>query len=386
MNENINEIIYFDNAATTLHKPPAVPKAVADAMYSMANTGRGAYDAALAAAEMIYEARERVVKLFHADSPKSVAFTCNATEALNTVIQGLFKRGDHVISTAMEHNSVLRPLYLMETCEGVELTILPADREGNINYGDIEAALKPNTKAVVCTGASNVTGNIVDMEEVGRICQRSGILLVVDASQTAGVIPIDMQRQNMDVLCFTGHKALMGPQGTGGICVRRGVKISPLKVGGSGIMTYSKIHPEEMPTALEAGTLNGHGIAGLNAGLQYIEEVGLKSIEEKETALLQRFYNGVSQIPGVKIYGDFSRNRRAAILSLNIGNMDSGIAGDLLAHQYSIFVRTGGHCAPLMHEALGTTNQGVVRFSFSSFNTVQEIDKGIEAVRELALR
>lgn len=380
----MTQTIYFDNAATTLQKPPAVAEAVAHAIGSMANTGRGVYDASLAAAEVIYETRERVARLFNAGNPKNVAFTCNATEALNTAIQGMFAPGDHVITTAMEHNSVLRPLYLMEAQAGLELTIVPAGKNGSIDYQDIENAVRANTKAVVCTGASNVTGNPVDLERVACICQSAGILLVVDASQTAGVFPIDMQAQHIDVLCFTGHKALMGPQGTGGIVVREGVQIRPLKVGGSGIMTYSKTHPGEMPTALEAGTLNGHGIAGLNAGLQYIEQVGRSAIEEKEMALLKRFFDGVVQLPSVKLYGNFRMERRAAILSLNIGGQDSGAVGDVLAQHYGIFVRTGGHCAPLMHRALGTENQGVVRFSFSSFNTHEEVDRGIEAVQQLA--
>ena len=288
-----------------------------------------------------------------------------------------------MITTALEHNSVLRPLYETEAA-GAELTIVPCDPSGNIRYEDIEAAVRENTRAIVCTHASNLTGNMLDIARIGETARRHGLLFIVDASQTAGVFPIDVRRMQIDVLCFTGHKGLLGPQGTGGLYVRPGVAISPLLSGGSGVKTYSKTHPAEMPEALEAGTLNAHGIAGLAAALLYIRGTGMDIIREKEQALMRAFYHGAKDIPGVTIYGDFSAQERCAIVSLNVRDYDSALVSDALFDQYGIATRPGAHCAPLMHEALGTVSQGAVRFSFSHFNTMKEIDAAIRALRELS--
>ncbi|WP_313153170.1 aminotransferase class V-fold PLP-dependent enzyme [Lacrimispora sp.] len=380
-------MIYLDNAATSCQKPEEVIKAVTEAMLSLGNSGRGAHEASLDASRLIFDTRRLIAELFHAGDPSCVAFTANSTVSLNIAIQGLFQPGDHVITTMMEHNSVLRPLYLMEE-QGVKLTILPADQKGRICYEDIEDEVSQNTKAVVCTHASNLTGNINDLEAIGRICKKNGLLLVVDASQTAGVFDIDMERMGIHVLCFTGHKGLLGPQGTGGICVRQGVSIRPLMVGGSGVKSYLKTQPEEMPEVLEAGTLNGHGIAGLHAALLYLEKTGIETIRKKELFLMRRFYEGVKDIPGVQVYGDFSEKAllyRAPVVALNIGNYDSGEVADELASVYGIYTRAGAHCAPLMHRALGTVEQGAVRFSMSHYNKKEEIDEAIGAVRELSL-
>lgn len=376
-------MIYFDNAATTLQKPPQVAEAVKDAILTMGNASRGAHDAALSSMRILYETRSMLCEMFRGDSPERTVFAMNSTMALNTVIQGLFAPGDHVITTALEHNSVLRPLYLMET-RGVALTIIPADTRGNIDYDDFEKNIRPSTRAVVCTHASNLTGNVLDLVRIGEICRRHGLCLVVDASQTAGVLPIDMQKMGISVLCFTGHKGLMGPQGTGGLLIKEGVSIRPLMVGGSGVHSYSKTHPSELPTALEAGTLNSHGIAGLHAALTYLKDQGTEKLYEKEYLLMRTFYEGVRTIPSVKVYGDFDSGRRAPIITLNIGDYDSGQVSDELLTRFHIATRAGAHCAPLMHEALGTKEQGAVRFSFSHFNTMEEIRQGIEAVRTLA--
>lgn len=378
-------MIYLDNAATTVDKPQCVIDAVVQAMCRMGNAGRGAHDASLDASRMIFDTRMKLSALFHADGPEQVAFTANSTEALNMAIQGLLSPKDHVVTTQLEHNSVLRPLYHMES-RGVELTVLGADQAGNIDYGELEAAVKSNIRAVVCTHASNLTGNMIDLERVGSICKKSGILLIVDASQSAGVYPIDMQKMNIDVLCFTGHKGLMGPQGTGGICVRKGLLIRPLLMGGSGVHSYSKTHPAGMPTALEAGTLNGHGIAGLHAALSYLEEMGMDRLRRQEMELMWLFYDGVASLPGVTVYGDFSSRKmdRAPIVTLNIGDYDSGEVSDELYVRYGISTRAGAHCAPLMHEALGTVEQGAVRFSFSHRNTREEVVRAAQAVKELA--
>lgn len=376
-------MIYMDNAATTMHKPQEVIDAVVRAMSSMGNAGRGANEASLSASRIIYDTRERLARLFGVKDARRIAFTNNSTESLNIAIKGILSPGDHVITTMLEHNSVLRPLYEMEK-KGVKLTIVPSDSRGCLNIHDIEEAITSDTKMIVCTNGSNLTGNYIDVKPIGELAHRHNVLFVVDASQTAGVFPIDVEDMKIDVLCFTGHKGLLGPQGTGGIYAREGVEIRPLKTGGSGIQTYSKTHPVQMPTALEAGTLNGHGIAGLHAALVYLERTGIDEIRAREQSLMRRFYEGVKDVPGVKIYGDFTQENRCAIVTLNIGEYDSSEVSDELLTEYSISTRPGGHCAPLMHEALGTVEQGAVRFSFSHYNTEEEVDIAIRAIHELA--
>ena len=309
--------IYFDNAATTLKKPDCVINAVTEALKNLGNSSRGAYEASMDASRLIYDTRVQLAALFHAGEPRQTAFTSNSTEALNTAILGLLQGSGHVITTVMEHNSVLRPLYRLETM-GTELSFLSCGERGELHCEGLEAALRPDTGAVVCTHASNLTGNSVDLKRIGNFCREHNLLFIVDASQTAGILEIDMQAMNIDVLCFTGHKGLYGPQGTGGICVREGLHISPLKSGGSGIQTYNKEQPSQMPAALEAGTLNGHGIAGLHAALSFIEEVGVEAIHGREMKLMRKFHDGVKEIPGVRIYGDFSDDNRAPIVALNI--------------------------------------------------------------------
>ncbi|MBR5293575.1 MAG: aminotransferase class V-fold PLP-dependent enzyme [Oscillospiraceae bacterium] len=376
-------MIYFDNAATTLRKPRCVIEAVTEAMGSMGNSGRGVHDGALSAARTIYDTRAALAKLFGAEGPERIAFTANSTEALNMAIKGLLVPGDHVITTALEHNSVLRPLYELED-RGMELTILPADPLGNIRYEDFAKAIRPTTRAIVTTHGSNLTGNLLDIEKIGSIARAHGLTYIVDASQTAGVFDIDVQRMNIDILCFTGHKGLLGPQGTGGLYVREGIEIRPLLSGGSGVQTYLRSHPPQMPTVLEAGTLNGHGIAGLGAAVKYLQETGLDTIRQKEQALMRAFYEAVRQIPGITVYGDFSTGERCAIVSLNVRDYDSGEVSDALSESYGIATRPGAHCAPLMHRALGTVDQGAVRFSFSHFNTEEEIKIAVSALQELA--
>ena len=377
-------MIYLDNAATTMHKPQEVVDAVAAAMCSMGNAGRGAHAASLGASRTVFETRERLAAFFHAENPKQIVFTANSTESLNVALKGTLNPGEHVISTVLEHNSVLRPLYALEE-QGVEVTLLKSNLQGLIDYEDFERAIKENTKMIVCTHGSNLTGNVLDIKRIGQIAKKHGLLFVVDASQTAGVFPIDVQDMQIDILCFTGHKGLLGPQGTGGMYVREGVTVRPLKVGGSGVQTYNKKHPTEMPTALEAGTLNGHGIAGLDAAIGYLEREGIDNIRAREQELMWKFYNGVKDIPNIKVYGDFSGAQRCAVVSLNIGDYDSSEVSDELLMTYGISTRAGGHCAPLMHEALGTAEQGAVRFSFSHYNTDEEVETAIRAVKELAV-
>lgn len=375
-------MIYLDNAATTMKKPKCVIDAVVNAMTHMGNAGRGANEASLDASRIIYDTREKISDLFNLKNPSRVAFTCNSTESLNTAIKGILNSHDHAITTSLEHNSVLRPLYELES-EGMELSIVNCDENGNINYDDFESLIKDNTKAIVCTHASNLVGNVLDLKKIGKIAKKHNLVFIVDASQSAGVFPIDMQDMNIDILCFTGHKGLLGPQGTGGLCVREGINVRPLKVGGSGVNTFSKNHPNVMPTMLEAGTLNGHAIAGLNAALDYLKEEGIENIRKREEELMFRFYNGIKDIKDIKIYGNF-KNKRAAIVAFNIGDIDSASFSDELSLYYNISTRPGAHCAPLMHKAMDTVDQGAVRFSFSHYNTEEEIDTAINAVKEIA--
>lgn len=376
-------MIYLDNAATTLHKPQQVIDAVAHAMQSMGNCARGTHEEALDAARAVYDARVRLASLFGCPRADHVAFTANSTEALNIAINGLIGPGDHVISTDLEHNSVLRPLYRLEAERGAELSFVPADKLGNVDYDDFERLMKPNTRAVVCTHASNLTGTVLDIGRIAKTAHSHGALLIVDASQTAGCWPIDMKDSDVDVLCFTGHKGLMGPQGTGGICVKEGIEIRPFKVGGSGVQSYSRTHPAEYPTRLEAGTLNGHGIAGLGAAARFISETGVENIHARERSLMLRFYEGVKDIEGVAVYGDFTKDK-TAIVALNIRDYESGEVSEELSEGYGIATRPGAHCAPRMHMALGTAEVGAVRFSFSFYNTEEEIDEAVRAVAELA--
>lgn len=392
------ERIYLDHAATSLYRPKEVMEAVIEAMETMGNDGRGSHGEALASSRIIYDTRRLLNELFHGEGAEQVAFTANATQALNTALKGILNPGDTLITTVLEHNSVLRPAYELEE-SGVRLRIIESDSLGRFPYERLEQVMEEETErqkkrmeslgqrgAVVFVGthASNLTGNLTDIRKIGQICARFQALFLLDASQTAGIFPIDMIGDGIDVVCFTGHKSLMGPQGTGGLCVKKKVRIRPLLSGGSGVMTYEKKHPFRMPTALEAGTLNGHGIAGLRAGLLYLKKQGADHLRRKEQDLLRQFYQEVCSIRNVTVYGDFSSFDRAPILSLNIGDLDSGEVSDRLSEEYGIDTRPGGHCAPLMHEALGCREQGAVRFSFSHFNTEEQIKKAVIAVRELA--
>lgn len=376
-------MIYLDNAATSLQKPKEVEEAMIHALHTMGNPGRGAHDATLQAGRCVYQVREQLAQLFHAESAECIAFTSNATEALNTAIQGLFQKGDHVITTVCEHNSVLRPLYRLQK-QGVEISFLPADAQGILDYNKLQALIKENTKAVIVTHASNLTGNITDLERIKKEILQKKILLLVDGSQTAGILPVDVQQIGIDVFCFTGHKGLMGPQGTGGLYVRPGVKVNPLKVGGSGIHSFDHEHPAAMPEHLEAGTLNVHGIAGLGGALHYLNQIGSESIIHREQYLIKRLEDQIRDIPGIHLYGNPDNSQRVGILSFNMGNEDSAYVADWLFEEHGIAVRAGAHCAPLMHETLGTKMQGAVRISVSHKNTEEEIDATAKALIELS--
>ncbi|MBU5490305.1 aminotransferase class V-fold PLP-dependent enzyme [Butyricicoccus intestinisimiae] len=376
-------MIYLDSAATSFYKPEQVEQAVCRAFHTIGNAGRGAHAPTLEASRVLYRTRAKLAQLFHAEHASRIAFTANVTQALNLAIDGLIQAGDHVVTTVCEHNSVLRPLYKKQE-NGVFLTIVSADENGTIDPQDIQDAMRENTRAIVIHHASNVTGNVVPIEKIAAIAHRAGALLLVDAAQTAGGIPIDVQAMGIDVLCFTGHKSLLGPQGTGGIYVREGLSIPSLLVGGSGVHSFDKHQPTDMPTALEAGTANGHGIAGLEAAVDFLLETGVETIHAREDALMRRFIAGVREIPLVKLYGDMDAPLRAPIVTLNLGTADAAMVSDVLWEDDEICVRAGAHCAPLMHQHLGTVEQGAVRFSFSYWNTEADIDRAIQAVRNIA--
>lgn len=378
-------MIYLDNAATTMHKPQTVIDAVTQAMCSLGNAGRGATSGALDAARTIHGCRAKLARLLGCPRADHVCFTPNSTAALNTVINGVVRPADRVVTTVLEHNSVLRPLNRLAAEQGVTVEHAGCDASGVLDYDELERLVTLGTRAVVVTHASNVTGNAVDIARVAAMAHAAGTLVIVDASQSAGTAKIDMQAMGLDVVCFTGHKGLMGPQGTGGLAVAEGVDVAPWAMGGTGVHSFDPLQPLEWPTRLEAGTLNGHGIAGLSAGLDFIEaQGGVEAIAAHERSLAERFLAGVREIPGIALYGAFDQPMRSAIVSLNVGDIDSAEISDALMQGWGIATRPGAHCAPLMHRALGTERQGVVRFSFGYFNTDEEVDTAIDALRDLA--
>ncbi len=370
-------MIYFDNAATTINKPKCVKEAVYNAIDTMGNPSRGAHEPSLKASRLVYETREKLAELFGIRDASRIAFAQNATDALNMAVNSVVNKGDHIITTECEHNSVLRPLYR----SGAELTVIKSDACGKLCY---DKEIFENAKAIFINHASNVTGNITDLKTISHIAHKNNMLLIADAAQTVGCIDIDVEDMGIDILCFTGHKGLMGPQGTGGIYVRKGIDMKPFRTGGSGIHSFDREHPSDMPEVLEAGTLNCHGIAGLNAALKFIKDMGIEEIYHREKALTDRFLNGIWEIKGIRLYGDNTADKKAPVVTLNIDGVPSDILCDRLWTEYGICTRAGAHCAPLMHKALGTDKSGAVRFSFSFFNTEEEIDKGINALREIS--
>ena len=383
-------MIYLDNAATTFKKPQNVIDAINYALASYSNSGRGAYRAALDSGRMVYETRVKIAKFFGSKDPSRVIFTSNATESLNIVLFGIFKAGDHVISTVTEHNSVLRPLYKLESGLGIDLDFVGIDACGRLKYDEFKKYIRPNTKAIVVNHISNVTGEVADLEYISKFAKANNIYLIVDASQSAGNIDIDMSKMSIDILCFTGHKSLFGPGGTGGIVINRDIYIDSFKVGGSGVQSFNKEQPKEYPTRLEAGTLNIMGIAGLGAGIDFINEVGIRNIHKKEMYLLKRLYDGIKSVKGISFYMDCNsienkpeNIRHGGILSINLDCIPSGELADILGYDYDIAIRAGAHCAPLVHRAFETVEDGIARFSFSYFNTEEEIDATIKAIKEI---
>ena len=377
-------MIYFDNAATTFPKPEVVYDSIMTAMRGYgANPGRSGHKLALKSSRGIYETRELIGRLFNVKNPMNIILTFNATESLNIGIKGILKPGDHVITTSMEHNSVLRPIKYMEKF-GIESTIVQGDEMGRIKVSDIEKSIKPNTKLIVTTHVSNLTGTIMPVEKIGLMAKKKGIIYMVDAAQSAGVYDIDVEKMNIDLLAFPGHKGLFGPQGTGGLFIREGIVLESFFQGGTGSASHSLEQPDISPDKFESGTSNAPGIIGLGTGIKYILERGITSIREYEEGLTKHFIEEASKIEGIKLYGPLNPIEQGAVVALNIKDADSSEVSYILDQEYDIAVRPGLHCAPLAHKTIGTLEQGVVRFSFGIFNTHEEIDICIKALKDIA--
>lgn len=376
--------IYLDNAATTFPKPECVYDAISDCMKNFcANPGRSGHKMAMESARVVEDARDSVAKLFNIKNPMDVVFTFNATDSLNLAIKGFLEKGDHVITTTMEHNSVLRPIMELEKI-GVEHSFVEADEEGFVNPEDIESSIKENTKLIVTTHASNVVGTLVDIEKIGEIAKKHGIVYLVDASQTAGVYDIDVEKLNIDMLAMPGHKCLLGPQGTGVLYVNSRIRLKSQREGGTGSKSSEIIQPDLYPDKYESGTHNTPGLAGLGSGVEFILSEGIEKIKKHEEELVSYFIDNIKDINGVKIYGPKDAKKRAAVVALNIGDLDSGEVTFRLDREFDIATRSGIHCAPLAHKTIGTIVQGAVRFSFGYFNTKDDVDKAIYAIKEIS--
>ncbi|KXG73854.1 aminotransferase class V-fold PLP-dependent enzyme [Thermotalea metallivorans] len=376
-------MIYLDNAATTFPKPEAVYQAVDRCMRNFgANPGRSGHKLALEAGRAIYKTRELICQLFNIENPMQVIFTYNATDSLNLALKGLLRPGEHVITTSMEHNSMIRPIMALKEI-GVEHTIIPCSKTGELDPQKVEDAVKENTRLIAMTHASNITGTLMPVGEVGAIAKRKNILLLVDAAQTAGIYPIDVQKMNIDLLAAPGHKGLMGPQGTGILYVREGIILRHMKEGGTGSKSESLLQPEILPDRYESGTPNTPGIVGLGAGIAFILAEGLNKIREHEEALTAYMLSELKKIDKIKIYGPQDHKKQAAVISMNIGDEDSSEVSYVLDKVFDIAVRSGLHCAPLAHQTIGTFEQGTVRFSIGYFNTKEDIEKAIEALKKI---
>lgn len=376
--------VYLDNAATSFPKPKEVLKEMVDNYIRFGvSPGRGSYDLAVMAAGILQQTREKLARFFNAPDPERVIFTANATDALNMAIQGLLKPGDHVVSTCLEHNSVLRPLYLLRERDIIRYDLLPFDGQGYIDPQMIAGAVKPNTRLVIVSHASNVLGSIQPLREIGAICAARHIPLLVDAAQTAGYIPFDMRGWNIGLVAFTGHKALMGPAGIGGLILSPDVDIAPTRFGGTGMDSRSLRQPQEYPFRLEAGTHNFPGICGLSASLDYLER---HSAADKgcyrSLSLAKLLYDGLSTLDGVTIHSPNPSG--VPIVTCTVRGKTAGDIGDILDGDYQIAARTGLHCAPLVHEALGTAETGAVRFSPGAFNTREDIMRAVAAMEKIA--
>jgi cysteine desulfurase family protein len=375
-------MIYLDNAATSWPKPDAVCNAMAACIKNYgANPGRSGHRMAIQAGEKVYECRENLARLFGIGDPLRIAFTANATEAINLAVKGLLAAGDHVIITSMEHNAVVRPLKKLER-QGVELSVVKADSSGRVGLAGIENNVRSNTRLLLVTHASNITGTVNDVQSIGRLAQEHKIIFMVDAAQTAGKCPIDVGLMNIDLLAFPGHKGLLGPQGTGGLYIGEGLELDTLKEGGTGSVSESLEQPDFLPDRYESGTLNTPGIAGLNEGVKYILKIGVDNIRGHEKQLERQMRQGLESIPAVRVYG--SNAPELGVLSITIDGKDCNEVCNELDEKYGIASRGGLHCAGLAHQTIGTRSTGTIRFSIGPFNTPGDIDQALAAVKTIA--
>lgn len=382
-------VLYFDWAATSFHKPNAVKEAMLNAMDNCASASRGGYGPGIEAGKIEFQTRKKLCDFFGGEDVHNVIFTKNITEACNLFLFGLLKEKDHVITSHAEHNAVLRPLFQLQQ-QGVEVSYLPLDERGRVKLDELDSMKRPNTKLVVFSHASNVTGNQIDLSLVSKWCHDHGILFALDTAQTAGEVELNMKEQGIDILLFTGHKSLLGPQGSGGMIFRKDYGIRPIFSGGTGIHSFQPNMPWELPTRLEFGTANIPAIAGLYAGVDYLQKQGIDKRHEKASRLAKYFYEHVKEISGIHCYGDFSdyedkRNQssRVAVVSFNIRDIPSSVVGDRLWREGRICVRAGSHCAPYVHRHFATEAQGMVRFSFSAENSVWEVEKALQVIQEM---
>ncbi|HDK7158105.1 TPA: aminotransferase class V-fold PLP-dependent enzyme [Clostridium botulinum] len=381
--------IYLDNAATTYPKPEKVYSSILNYMKNVgASPGRGGYENALTGDRMVYKCRQSLINLFNFNKIENVVFTSNITASLNILIKSIVKDDWHVITSSMDHNSVIRPLVSLEKSNKIELDILNCSEEGLINIEDFKNTIKDNTKLVVLSHASNIVGTIQPLETIGKICKEKGIYFIIDSAQTAGVLPLDFQNLNCNALAFTGHKALLGPQGIGGFIIDD--KLNNIATnfieGGTGSLSESTLQPDFLPDKFESGTMNTPGIAGLLAGIEYINEEGLNIIKEREEYLSREFINGLLNIDSIKVYGPLDASLRTATISINSSKIDNSELGFLLDSEFGIMVRTGLHCAPLAHKTIGSFPQGTLRFSFGAFNDIKDINYALYALNSILSR
>jgi len=379
--------VYLDNSATSWPKPPGVLQAINNYLNEYgASPGRSGHKFALRAAREVFETRELIAGLFNARSSERVIFSANATHALNIALKGLLKKGGHVIISHMEHNSVIRPLRYLESQGLIEISIVNCDPKGYINIENFKNCFKPNTKLVVTIHGSNVTGTVQPIRQIGEICKTRNVLYLIDAAQTAGFIPIDMQKDNIDILAFTGHKKLYGPPGIGGLCIKNDIAIDTLIHGGTGSKTEMEMHPEFYPDRLEAGTGNTVGVVGLKAGIQYVLEKGIDNLHIKQLQLLKYFISQLQEMDDVIFYGPGKDEERLSLISININNILPSDIAYKLDNEYEIMVRAGLHCSPLAHKTIRTFPQGTVRFSIGCFNTEEEIKYTVEALKKTIIQ
>lgn len=382
------ERTYLDNASTTFPKPKSVADAVYTYMTSVgSNINRGCYDSAYDVEELVFETRQMLAELFNGGDCKNVVFTKNVTESLNVILKGFLKPGDHVLVSSMEHNAMMRPIRQLER-KGVEFDRMPCDNQGNLKLDGVEAMIRPNTRAIAMMHASNVCGTVLDIEAVGEICHKHGLKFIVDCAQTAGVLPVDMEVMHIDALAFTGHKGLLGPQGIGGFILKEEMigLIDPLLSGGTGSISHTEEIPDFMPDRFEPGTMNLPGILGLHAGLQWLQETGMKNIKNHELALTERMLVGLQELEAaglIRILGRRDLENRTGVVSIQTLTKELSQAAFELDAEYGIQTRVGLHCAPSAHETLGTFPTGTIRFSFGWWNNTEQVDQALHALKEI---